>query len=126
MHKVGGIDRKAIDIAVADKVFKISFVSIYARKCAADFQKTVAEFIDIQLIEDDKQREEEMDKLNNDEINAKIALREEIIQHVLESNGYTYDKDWWEKHTTSHDQNEFVQFCLMKDIVEDKKKQAKQ
>ncbi len=124
MHKVGGIDRKTIDIAVVDQVYKISFVSVYARKLAAEFQEALTKLINIQQAEE-AERERLLDELDKDELTRQANTRDEIIQVILESNGYEYDQDWWERNTSYGDQNEFIQFCMMKDVMPDKKKQAK-
>ncbi len=124
MHKVGAIDRKEITIQVADKQFVIGFVSIYARKRAADFQEAVARLLAIQSIEDEEKRKSELNKLVEADLLAKVEVREEVIKTILESNGYEFDADWWDRNTSYADQNEFIQLCMMKDLIQDKKKQA--
>ncbi len=125
MHKVGGIDRKSIDIWISGKTYTISFVSVFARKSAVEFQQAISQLIQIQSIEDAEARTEKLEQLSIEDLSRKVELRDAIIQNILESNGYDYDGDWWEKNTSYEDQNEFIKFCLMKDVMDDgKKKEA--
>ena len=124
MYNVGGIDRKKIDIMVHDKTFTIAFVSVFARKSAMEFQQLVADLIHIQKIEDTEERKKKFNELDKDELERKEQLRNDIIENILVSNGYEYDADWWDKFTSYADQNEFIQFCMAKDVLSDKKKQA--
>ena len=123
MHKIGSIDRKKIDILVSDKTFTIGFVSVFARRSAVEYQSAVSELLQIQSIKDDEEREKKISGLSIEDLEHKIKLRDDVIENILISNGYDYDSDWWDKWTSYSDQNEFIQICLMKDMVQEKKKE---
>ena len=122
MHKVGGIDRKSIDIWISGQTYTISFVSVFARKSAVEFQQAISQLIQIQSTEDIEERNKKLDQLSVEDLSRKVELRNDIIENILVSNGYEYDADWWEKNTSYEDQNEFIKFCLMKDVMDDGKK----
>lgn len=47
------------------------------------------------------------------ELDDKVyMMRFELIQELLESNDYEYDKAWWERRTSPEDVNEFILCCL--------------
>ena len=125
MFTVGGIDRNKIDIMVHDKTFTISFVSVFARRSAVEYQQAVGSLVEIQLITNDKDRKKKLDELSIEDLEHKVKLREDIIENILTSNGYDFDSEWWDKYTSYSDQNEFIQYCMAKDVMEDKKKQEK-
>jgi hypothetical protein len=102
MHTIG-IDRKTVDLSINGEQFSIRFVSVFARKRAGDLFRAIDRITSGEEMTEEKAREA-------------ITAREECMVNLLESNGYTYDIDWWEKHTGYEDQNEFIYVCLMKDL----------
>jgi hypothetical protein len=52
-------------------------------------------------------------------------MRLEIIQELLESNDYEFDKRWWERRTSVEDLNDFVLTFLKPDYKIEKKGKKK-
>lgn len=52
----------------------------------------------------------------------KLELYERLIRLLLEKNGYSYDKAWWDENTDETDRRTFIEKCLMKDTDEKAKK----
>ncbi len=51
-------------------------------------------------------------KVNSKEI---CAMREELIQELLESNEIEYDSKWWNRKTSADDMNDFLLTCMKPD-----------
>ena len=45
----------------------------------------------------------------------KAALYERLIALLLEKNGYSFDKAWWDENTDEIDRRTFIEKCLLKD-----------
>ena len=118
MYKVGQ-GRKKVKIEVGKEIFEISFVSTFARKRASDLFKMVDRITKIWALDEPK-RTEEYDKLTEDELNDILVSRAECLENLLISNGYEYDKDWWDKFTDDEMQSEFIYYCTAKDTSKKK------
>lgn len=101
-----GVNRKKIDIDVADKTFTIGLVPIHVNTLVIEDARVAddktLEFVDI--------------------ANKQVEITYECVSDILEANGYTFNKDWWEKNMDFQAMQEFVASCLAKDVVESKKK----
>ena len=104
-----GINRNKVTIDVAEKQFVIGIVPIHAQFLIAqhDTMETDGTF------ESDVKR-----------VEHQLEVLYECVQDILEANGYTFDKMWWEARLDIFGFQEFVVACLSKDIPTDSKKKA--
>ena len=100
-----GVNRKKIDIEVADKTFSIGLVPIHVNT----------------LVVEDSRVAEDKEMSFVDKANKQVEITYECISDILEANGYTFYKDWWEKVMDFQAMQEFVASCLAKDIDTKKK-----
>jgi len=105
-----GINRKSIDIGVADKTFTIGLVPIHVNTLVVEDAR-VAEDKTLEFV---------------DMANKQVEITYECVSDILEANGYTFYKDWWEKNMDFQGMQEFVASCLAKDIDTKKKAPVKE
>lgn len=108
-----GLNRKTIDIEAYDKIFKIGIFPIIC---------------DVLIVKHDS-LEKEYEKIENptaDDVNGKnqaqYNLQFEILENLLNANGYEFKKDWWEKHFDSLAISEFIVISKSKDAMPTPKK----
>jgi len=108
-----GLNRKTINIEVCDKVFKIGIFPIICDQL----------IVKNDLIEKawEKQTEHSIDEIN-EKNKSQWDIQFQILEYLLISNGYEFDKDWWTSHLDSLGIQEFIVVAKSKDVMETKKK----
>jgi hypothetical protein len=113
-----GIDRPRFDIKVSTQTFTLYFIPNIARKKYIDFWARVEKMLEAMKIQNKKKRKEMVDAISSDD---EDELLREIIQIIMEANGYVYDAEWWEGHTDAEMQLEFVR-AVIENADDSKKK----
>jgi len=104
-----GINRPRFDITVADKTFTLYMIPNLARFKAIEFFKCVSNVIEAARIEDPVERQKRVDEASSDD---EDKMLQEILSIIMKSNGYEFDKEWWDAYTDTEGQVEFVMLCL--------------
>ena len=117
-------------IAVGDQTFRISRVVIAARVLYSNHIKEMGDLLQKLSGLSEKDSGSEKAKRLSEEADAfaarKLDTYSSIIRLLLEKNGYSYDRIWWEENTDEMDMRTFIESCLMKDSPAggDKKKET--
>ncbi len=122
--------RRVIEIRLADKTFRIVRVVTGVRQMYADWMARTAD--SLRLAQALEQGPEEPDIEFESRVEAVTKQIEEftaerkeayyqMLELILDRNGYELDREWWEKNTDEFDQQAFMRECLMKDASAQKK-----
>ncbi|WP_320130250.1 hypothetical protein [uncultured Sphaerochaeta sp.] len=115
------------EIKVADMTFRISRVVTGVRVRYANHLKEMGSMLR-KLSEFDLSTPEGVDSATSftetvDKFaQEKAAVYDDLLSNILTKNGYSYDKAWWQENTDEFDVRAFVESCLCKDAVDQKKK----
>lgn len=115
---------------VRGKAFEIELVNNWVRERYQDMLGLISELSAIpdevdELIknaegaDDKKEIKERIKGLGKKQrvLTASISdIRKEIVQELLETNGYDYDERFWLRSCDVDDMNEFMLGCLKKDV----------
>lgn len=111
-------------IKLGDKEFRISRVVIAARVEYSNYLKTVSallkEYADLK--DDDQAQVTAMYEKYMSYAEGVPDLMKEIIQLLLEKNGYAFDEEWWDHNADLEDMRGFIDAALSKDGTGIKKK----
>lgn len=114
-------------IKVSDKTFRISRVVTGVRLLYSNHLKRMGELLrkvsefDVSSPEGIAAASEYEGMVDLFTVEKKQTY-EDILGLLLGKNGYEYDKGWWETNTDEYDVRSFIEACLSKDAVEQKKK----
>ncbi len=110
-----GTNRKIQLIEVGDKTFKIAIFPILADYKMVESSTRESEFNKTEHTTEEVIKENE----------AQYNLRFEIIEAILQANGYEYDQNFWLTHCDSLALSEFIVLSKAKDSLPSKKKVEK-
>ena len=108
-----GLNRKVVEIQVSDKTFKIGLFPIICESLIIKHDLLEKEYAKIENPTSDDL---------NEKGKAQYEIQFEILESLLISNGYEFDRDWWELHTDTLGIMEFIIVSKSKDIVPNPKK----
>ncbi len=111
-----GLNRKIINLEVCDKIFKIGIFPIICESLIVKHDLMEKEF--------EQLKEPSVDELNEKNL-AQFELQFEILESLLVSNGYEFDRSWWESHLDILGISEFIIMSKSKDILPNPKKKEK-
>lgn len=109
MIKEIGVNRPKFGVTINGKEFSLVFVPNYARYRYIEFYDRVKKIFEAAKIKDEQKRQEMIDLLSDD---SESDMLYEMIQVILEANGYEFNRDWWERNTDTENQLEFVRICI--------------
>ena len=122
--------------AVRDKSFKVDFVSNYVHERYQELvgltyslvdNASLDEILEIGKTDKVKAKEliKEVEKKRKSIAGDIIEIRRDIIKELVESNGISYDANWWLKRTAPDDINEFMLSCVRQDMEKSKPSKKK-
>ena len=109
-------------LEIGGQTFRISRVVIAARVLYSNHIKEMGELLKRLSAAEDKSGSKDTKKLSEEAeefARNRLSLYERIIRLLLEKNGYSYDRAWWEENTDELDMRTFIEKCLMKDAPAD-------
>ena len=120
MRKVG-VNRKVEEIQVADKTFQIAMIPLRAEYLIMQHDKIEKEYSDKMK---EKKADDDYYELYYERNEKCYEILYEVVNDILEANGYHFDREWWDKHIDAYGVIEFLSFCRAKDLIEDVKKKV--
>jgi hypothetical protein len=113
-------------IKVSDTTFKINRVVIAVRVLYSNHLKKMGELIK-KVGNLDEKDSKALNSINEsiEEFNSeKEAIYDKILKLLLEKNGYSYDKSWWQENADEMDIRNFIETCSSKDVTKTNKKKV--
>lgn len=110
-----------MEIDIRGRVFKIEFVNNYCHEKYSEMVKLAFDLSDreneIKAAGELQDARTAIDRMKEILTAPKklVELRNEILLELLETNGYEYDKNFWERKTSPNDINELVAEAIEKD-----------
>lgn len=102
-----GLNRKIVNIEVSDKTFKIGLFPILCERLIIQHDLMEKEFTKIENPTTDDLQEKN---------SKQYEIELEILESLLVSNSYEFDRKWWETHTDALGMSEFIMLSKLKDI----------
>lgn len=122
---------------IRDKEFKISFVNNYIREQYTEMLNLADELADLpdvvdEIVEDDTknkmQKRRELRDLKKEQrrlVREIAEIRDDMLNELLTTNGYDYEREWWKRKTDVNDINRFVLDSIQKDVNADEASKKK-
>ena len=113
-------------IKLSDTTFTIDRVVIAVRVLYSNHLKKMGELFKKvgKLDEKDLKALNTLNKAIEDFNEEKEVVYDKILKLLLEKNGYSYDKAWWQENTEEIDIRNFIEECLNKDSNNNIKKKV--
>lgn len=113
-----GINRQVAKVEIADKEYTIKIVPLLVEHLIVEHDTTEKEFS--KKVGEGLEDELEIIQWNQHSFDLFLQM----VQVILEANGYEYDREWWLRNADGTTLVEFIASCRAKDFKQDKKKQA--
>lgn len=112
-------DQTAALIKLQDREFRITRVVIAARVLYSNYLSEVSSFFrDVKSLNEKEMTAQELEAKYNDFSQSVPERLSRIIEIILTSNGYEFDRLWWENNADTADMRDFIDLCMTKDAAE--------
>ena len=109
---------------IRGREFKIDFVNNWVTRRYGEMTQLSYDLADLVSESDITNLKEARIKMNKikDEI---VGIREEMLEELLTTNGYEYDKEWWDRKAGPDDVNKLVVESIRGEVPETKPSKKK-
>jgi hypothetical protein len=105
------------------KPFSISFVSNWAtREFEALTRDSLAIWQEANALRTGNKKIEDANNEILERAESLLQRKYDLVQDIIESNGYEFDLKWWDRRTDPNAVNAFLRDCVQKDTADSKKK----